>query len=145
MFTSRTLRLQRLVWTAFRIAIVVFVIAASPARSQSQLSKPTNSPKYDLGTETKIKGTVEDLRLTGPAGKAQIANLVLKQTGGSVDVFLCPKAFLVELGVSYAKGDELEITGSKVKRGDIEEILARQIVKKDDILVLRDKTGKPVW
>jgi hypothetical protein len=103
-----------------------------------------SSPKYDVQTETKIKATVEDVRL--PSGTKEIVYLVIKSgTDATVEVYLCPKSFLNDMGVTFAKGDQITITGSKVKQNDADIILAREVVKGTDTLVLRDDKGNPVW
>jgi len=62
-----------------------------------------------------------------------------------VDVYLCPKSFLEEMGVSFSKGDQIVVTGSKVKQDGADLVLAREVVKGNDTLVLRDDKGNPVW
>jgi hypothetical protein len=62
-----------------------------------------------------------------------------------LDVYLCPEAFLKDMGFSFSKGDEIALTGSKVKQENGELILAREVVKGTDTLVLRDDKGGPVW
>jgi hypothetical protein len=49
------------------------------------------------------------------------------------------------MGVSFSKGDEIALTGSKVKQREADLILAREVVKGSDTLVLRDDKGNPVW
>jgi hypothetical protein len=49
------------------------------------------------------------------------------------------------MGVSFAKGDEIALTGSKVKQDAADLVLAREVVKGSDTLVLRDDKGNPVW
>ena len=49
------------------------------------------------------------------------------------------------MGVSFAKGDEIALTGSKVKQDTADLVLAREVVKGSDTLVLRDDKGNPVW
>jgi hypothetical protein len=102
------------------------------------------SAAYDLSTETKMKGTVEEMKLP-PKGNKEAAHLLLKTGEVTVDVYLCPRSFLEDMGSDLAKGDEVAITGSKVKGGEGEEVLAREVVKGQDTLVLRDDKGKPVW
>ena len=97
----------------------------------------------DLSTETKMKGTIEEVKL--PDSGKEIAHLLVKVGADTVDVYLCPKSFLDDMGVSFSKGEELSLTGSKVKQGDAEMILAREIVKGTDTVVLRDGKGNPVW
>jgi hypothetical protein len=101
------------------------------------------SPKYDVQTETKMKATVEEVKL--PESKKEVAHLLVKTVTDTTDVYLCPKSFLDDMGVSFAKGDEIVLTGSKVKQGEADLILARQVVKGTDTLVLRDDKGNPVW
>jgi hypothetical protein len=110
----------------------------------AQHTQGPSSPKYDAQTETKIKGTVEDVRL--PSGAKEIVYLLMRSgTDPTVEVYLCPKSFLNDMGVTFAKADQITVTGSKVKQGDADIILAREVVKGTDTLVLRDDKGKPVW
>jgi hypothetical protein len=61
------------------------------------------------------------------------------------EVCLCPAEFLKSMDAEFAKGDKVEITGSKAKMDGADVILAREIVKGDNTLVIRDKDGTPVW
>lgn len=102
-------------------------------------------PKYDPATETKFKGVVEELKFVPPSGGKPFAYLVMKTSPEEVQVFLCPKSFLDQMGVAFKANDELEITGSKVKQGGADLTLAREVVKGGDTLTLRFKDGKPAW
>jgi hypothetical protein len=53
--------------------------------------------------------------------------------------------FLDDMGVSFSKEDGIALTGSKVKQGEADPILAREVVKGTDTLVLRDEKGNPIW
>jgi hypothetical protein len=70
---------------------------------------------------------------------------MLKSGSGSVDVYLCPKSFLEDMGLSFSKGEEIAVTGSKVKQGDADLVLARAVEKGNDTVTLRDDKGAPVW
>jgi len=100
-------------------------------------------PKYDTATEAKFKGTVEELKM--PPKAKDIAYLTIKSGPDTFDIYLCPKSFIDDMGVSFAKGDEIAFTGSKIKQGDSDMVLAREVVKGTDTLVLRDEKGNPVW
>ena len=102
-------------------------------------------PKYDPATETKLKGVVEQLKLVPPTGGKPVAFLVIKSGEDSVQVFLCPKSFLDDMGASFKAAEAVEITGSKVKQDGADLILAREVVRGDDTLTLRFKDGKPAW
>jgi hypothetical protein len=107
--------------------------------------KSASPPKYDLTTEAKMKGVVEELKLPPKGSEKEVAHLIVKSGEDSVDVYLCPKPFLDEMGISFAQGDAVVLTGSKVKQGEADLVLAREVIKGNDTLVLRDEKGNPIW
>ena len=111
----------------------------------SVFSVAQSAPKYDIATEAKFKGTVEDLKLPPKGSEKEIAYITIKSGTDSMEIYLCPKSFMDDMGVSFAKGDEIAFTGSKVKKGDADMVLAREVVKGTDTLVLRDGKGNPIW
>jgi len=125
-------------WLVISFVVLVFA-GGHPAHSQS------GAPKYDATTETKMKGTVEDLKVPEKGHEKEIVHLVMKNGDETVDIYLCPKSFMDDMGVTFSKGDEIAFTGSKVKQGGADMVLAREVVKGQDTLVLRDDKGKPVW
>ena len=125
------------------------VLAASSALLgvlPSAAQKPqgeTGAPKYDARTQTTIKGTVEEVKL--PAKGNEIAHLMVKSGSVIVDVYLCPKSFLDDMGLSFSKGEEVAVTGSKITQDSGDMVLARSIEKGNDNVTLRDDKGTPVW
>ena len=111
----------------------------------AQKAQEPSPRKYDVHSETKMKGTVEEVKLPPKGSEKEVAHLRVKTGTDTVDVYLCPKSFLDDMGVSFSKGDEIVLTGSKVKQGEADVILARDVVKGNDTLVLRDDKGNPVW
>ncbi|MFZ0863607.1 MAG: hypothetical protein WAN18_23285 [Candidatus Sulfotelmatobacter sp.] len=111
----------------------------------AQNKQPPSPPKYDLQAEMKLKGTIEEVKLPPKGSEKEIAYLLVKSGTNTVDVYLCPQSFLAEMGVSFNKGDEISLTGSKVKQGEAELVLAREVVRGNDTVVLRDDKGNPVW
>ena len=79
------------------------------------------------------------------ATRKDFVELVIKSNEGKVVVYVCPKPFQDELGISFSKGDAITITGAKVKQEESEVILARELVKGQDTILLRDDKGNPVW
>ena len=124
----------------------VFVLSATlsclPLLFAQKPSAPP-APKYDLQTEVKLKGIVQEIK---PAENAKDnIHLMLKSTDETIDISLCPKSFLDDMGTSFAKGDEISLTGSKVKLESATFVLAREVEKGNDKLLLRDEKGIPVW
>jgi len=129
-----------------RVRNKVFLLIATFALAYSAvLGAETPPPKYDLQTETKMKGTVDEVRLPTKGNEKEVVHLLMKNGDGVVDLYFCPKSFMDDMGVSFSKGDELSFTGSKVKYAGADLILAREVLKGSDTLVLRDEKGNPVW
>jgi hypothetical protein len=129
---------------SFRVAWLL-LFCVTRALSQKVSPADTSLPKYDLQTESKTKGVVDEVRLVPWGTKKEISELILKIGDDKVRISVCPKPFQEELGISFSKGDEIAITGSKVKQEGSEVILAREMVRGTDTLMFRDNKGNPVW
>jgi hypothetical protein len=112
---------------------------------QDQPKNTSSAPKYDLKAETKINGAIEETKLFDFGTRKDFVELVVKSSEGNVVVYLCPKPFEDEIGITFSKGDAITITGSKVKQEESDVILARELVKGQDTLQFRDSKGNPVW
>jgi hypothetical protein len=127
-----------------RVACLL-LCCVSTALSQKAPPADTSLPKYDLQTESKSKGVVDEVRLVPWGTKKEVSELILKIGEDKVRISVCPKPFQEEMGISFTKGDEIAITGSKVKQEGSEVILAREMVRGTDTLMFRDNKGNPVW
>lgn len=127
------------------LSVAVFLAALCLLPAMAHKSKEPSPPKYDLHTETKMSVTVDEVKLPPKGSEKEAAHLVVKSGTDSVDVYLCPKAFFDDMGMSFSKGDKVTLTGSKVKQGEADLILAREVVRGNDTFVLRDEKGNPVW
>jgi len=112
----------------------------------SQKTQPSdNLPKYDLQTEMKTKGVIEEVNQLSVGARKDFTELILKNGEDKVHIYVCPQPFQTEMGISFTKGDQIAVTGSKVKQEAVEIILAREMVKGTDTLMFRDGKGNPVW
>jgi hypothetical protein len=118
-----------------KLAALTFLAASAFAQA----------PKYDPATEAKFKGTIEELKMVPPSGGKPVAYLVLKSGPDAMQIFLCPKKFLDDMGVEFKANDEIEVVGSKIKQDGADLTLAREVTKGGDTLTLRFKDGKPAW
>ena len=127
------------------LATFLALFCLLPGIAQKAQRNDTSGPKYDSHTETKIKGTVQEVKSPPKGSEKEIVHLLVKNGTEIVDVYLCPKSFLEEMGVGFSKDDEIVVTGSKIKQDGMDLVLAREVVKGHDMLVLRDDKGNPVW
>jgi hypothetical protein len=124
-----------------RVACLLFCCVTTALSQKAD----TSLPKYDLQTESKTKGVVDEIKLVPWGAKKEISELILKIGDDKVRISVCPKPFQDEMGISFSKGEEIAITGSKVKQEGTEVILAREMVRGADTLMFRDNKGNPVW
>lgn len=122
-----------------------FALYSFSAHGQDANQTDHGAPKYDAKTELKAKGVVDDIKTLAFGSRTDFVELIIKSGDDKLPVYVCPKPFEDEMGITFAKGDELSLTGSKVKQEAADVILARELVKGTDTLMFRDDKGKAVW
>ena len=100
---------------------------------------------YNPATEVRVKGTVEEVRQVGRYGGGPGTHIILRTEKENLEVHLGPTAFVTLSGFTFASGDHIEVVGSRVKFGDADVLLAREVQKDGKTLVLRDANGIPKW
>ncbi|HEY7700404.1 MAG TPA: DNA-binding protein, partial [Vicinamibacteria bacterium] len=65
--------------------------------------------------------------------------------GEACDIHLGPSAFVKGKNFPLAKGDEIDVTGSRVTHDGGTSLLARKVRKGEAVLELRDEQGLPLW
>ena len=128
------------------LSIPLLLLVCVPAGlSQKAPLADSSLPKYDLQTEAKTDGVVDEVNQLSVGTRKDFTELIIKSGADKLHIYVSPKPFQEEIGVSFAKGDHVSVTGSKVKQEASEVILARELVKGTDTLMFRDNKGNPVW
>ncbi len=96
--------------------------------------------------ELQLPGRTGSRRTSGRAVARGFSgtHLVLNTDTGNLIVHLGPSSYISAEGFSLAKGDALEIIGSKVKLNGQDVLLAREVKKDGKVLTLRDAKGFPM-
>jgi hypothetical protein len=128
----------------FRVAFPL-LLWVTTGLSQKTQPEDSSLPKYDLHAEMKTKGVIDEVNLLSVGSRKDFTELVIKNNDEKIHIYVCPKPFEEEMGISFSKGDQIAVTGSKVKREAADVILARELVKGEDTLLFRDAKGTPVW
>jgi hypothetical protein len=100
---------------------------------------------YDPKAEVTVKGTVEEVLQYPGKGSSSGTHLMLKASEGILDVHVGPSWFLSQQKIEFAKGNEIEVTGSKVKVNGKDTVIAREIKKDEKVITLRNAQGIPEW
>jgi len=134
--------------TSIRLAMLVAGVLAAPNAS-AQRGMGMGPMHYDLATETTISGTVDAVQTMQPPGRGMGGgggiHLVFNVSTGPIAVHVGPAAYVQSKSFTFEKGDALTVTGSKVTMNGEEVVIAREIVKGDQRLTLRDAKGFPLW
>jgi hypothetical protein len=121
------------------------LLCVTPLLPQAKQQDDSGPPKYDLNAETKLKGVIEEVKASPLGTRKDFIELIIKNGDDRTHIYVCPKPFQEEMGISFSKGDEIAVTGSKVKQEASSIILARELVKGTDTLLFRDDKGNAVW
>jgi TusA-related sulfurtransferase len=131
----------------WRVMILIATLLAAASLLAVQQKSNGVVPKYDPSTEAVYKGTVEEVRdRQCPVTNGEGAHVMLKLADGkTIEVHLATTKFVKSYELVFNKGDQLEVTGVKVKFEDVDTIFAREIKRGNDTFVFRDKEGRPIW
>jgi len=136
--------------------VTVFILAASLAIAGPGKWGGRGSGGWGMGTpyqgvynpatlET-IVGEVISIEKTVPMRRMNEGlALVVKMEKETVTVHLGPTWYLERLDAKIVKGDKVEIKGARTTLAGKPIILAAEVKKGDNVLVLRDAAGVPVW
>ena len=101
---------------------------------------------YNPATVETVAGTVESIdRITPMKGMASGVHVTLKTEKGTLSVHLGPEWYVERLDTKIAKGDSIEVKGSRITYNGKPAIVAAEVKKGDTVLKLRDDNGIPVW
>lgn len=132
-------------WSLYVLVLALLVTSASLFGQQNHANGPV--PKYDPAAEKVFKGVVSEVRdRECPMSRGVGSHVMLTlEDGSSIEVHLAPSKFVKIYELTFAKGDQLEVTGTKVNFEGVDTIFAREVKRGNDTFVFRDKEGKPVW
>ncbi|MBZ5623722.1 MAG: hypothetical protein LAQ69_34235 [Acidobacteriia bacterium] len=134
---------SRLPAVLFGIAALLAPMAAIPG----QTGRAEQEPRYDPGSVVNVSATVTDTREVPKGSPLSGLHLVVVDTDKetTVEVYVAPVQYLKELQITYARGNRLQIAGSKVKFGGGTIVLAREVRRDLDTAYFRDEKGRPYW
>lgn len=101
---------------------------------------------FNPTTVETITGTVESVDKFKPmTGMYAGIHLMVKTDKETIKVHLGPEWYIERLDTKIEKGDKVEIKGSRVTFAGEPAIIASEVKKGDNVLILRDASGIPAW
>jgi hypothetical protein len=122
-------------------------LTASPSQKEAA---PTAEPRYDTATNIDVMVVVTDVKDVAPGNPLSGMHLIVrpetsKANSETIDVYLAPDDYLKDFGCHFAKGDRIQVKGSKVKYNGGPAVLAREVRLEATTVYLRDEHGVPYW
>lgn len=101
---------------------------------------------YNPQTVETICGEVVSVdKITPMKGMYYGVHLALKTDKETISVHLGPAWYIENQDVKIEPKDKIEVKGSRITFEDKPALIAAEVKKGDDVLVLRDISGFPVW
>lgn len=108
--------------------------------------KDNDSLVYNPANETTAVGTVQEVQeFYCPVTEDRGTHVVLKTDGGEMLVHVAISRFLRDHKFVINPGEKLQVAGAKIRFHGKEGMIAREIIRGDEIFTLRNTAGKPVW
>lgn len=99
---------------------------------------------YNPADEITVNGVVKDVeQFDCPVSESELSShLFLKTADGVVLVHLAPVRIMSGQKITFVPGDQIEVVGARVRVQGKSGIIAREVVRGNEGLVFRDRTGK---
>jgi hypothetical protein len=104
------------------------------------------SRMYNPQTVEMISGEVLSVdKITPMKGMKYGVHLILKTDKETISVHLGPGWYIENQDVKIAPKDKIEVKGSRITFEGKPALIAAEVKKGDEVLMLRDTSGFPVW
>jgi hypothetical protein len=101
---------------------------------------------YDPKTVETVKGEVVDIdQITPHKGMGYGVHVRLKTGMETIAVHLGPSWYIEHQDIKIQPKDEIEVKGSRVTFDGNPALIAAEVRKGSEILLLRDASGVPMW
>lgn len=147
---------RKVVWLATAAALAVPLVAmaqaATPGACPGGCAQGAGrgpggrhgAHMWDPKALTTVQGDIVSVD-TELGRRHQGVHLTLAVGSEKLLVVVGPSFYVDQQPVKLAQGDRVEVTGSRITRGDQAMLVAQEIKKGNDVLSLRDADGIPLW
>jgi len=122
---------------AVAFVILVVLLFTSPRH---------RAPTYDASDEVTMQGVVQDVQqFYCPISGEEGTHLMLKTENGTVQVHVAPSRFLRNNNLSFSKGDQIQVVGSRIIYQGHAAVIARTVTLGSQTTAFRATNGHPLW
>jgi hypothetical protein len=125
--------------------VIIGLLLGIAATSAQPAAAKRTARIWNPDTVATVTGTVEAVERVEMGESWRCVRLRLRTADGVLRVRVGPDWYLTERKVEFAAGQTLEVKGSRVTFGGEPAVLAGEIVRGGERIVLRDPDGKATW
>jgi hypothetical protein len=100
---------------------------------------------FDPEAVTTIQGEIADIQRTAGRHGHEGVHLTVAMGSEKLTVHLGPDFYVDGQALQLAKGDRIEVKGSRTSFDGQPVIVAQEVRRGDQVLALRDANGAPLW
>lgn len=124
------------------VATVLLIVLLTAVTSR----KDNDNVTYSVANEMTTTGTVQEVQeFYCPVTDDRGTHVVLKTDRGEMLVHVGIARFLRDHKFVINPGDRLQVAGAKIRFHGKDGMIAREIIRGDEVFTLRSTAGKPVW
>ncbi len=125
------------------LAVVLVAVLVLLFNAPERPAATKGATIYDSAREVVVKGAVEKVwDFACPESNGELGrHLLLRTSQGHMQVHLAPVRMMRHQSMTLAVGDQIEVVGSQVRVWERSDILAREITRGTEIMVIRDRKG----
>ena len=127
------------------LVVATLALIVGTTYSQRRNGQSPGMPKYDASSEFALNGTLTKFESHVGRMGWNGTHLVVSFGAETLPVHVGPSNYLAQQGFSFVAGDQIEVTGSRIKFEGSDVLLAREIKKGGKVLTLRNAQGIPAW
>jgi hypothetical protein len=132
-----------LVVTAAPLAASAQPMGGGAGRAQGRGARGARN--FDPKTVTTVQGEILDVGRIPHGRRGEGVHLVIAYGSEKLAVHVGPAFFVDEQSLKLAKGDRIEVKGSRVVMDGTPALIAQEIKRGSESMVLRDADGFPLW
>jgi DNA/RNA endonuclease YhcR with UshA esterase domain len=131
------MRIPQIIMGVALVVLVILLFTHSPMQ---------RALAYNPSNEVTVQGVVQDVQeFYCPISGDEGTHLMVKTEDGTLQVHVAPKRFLRGNNLSFSKGDQIQVVGSKIVYQGHDALIARTVVLGNRTVAFRKPNGKPVW
>jgi len=100
---------------------------------------------FDPATVTTMQGEILEVERIPRGRRGEGVHLMVASGAEKLAVHLGPSFFVDQQGLKLAKGDRIEVKGSRIVLDGKPTLIAQEIKRGSESMALRDANGFPLW